>query len=240
MRPPCSAACCATRASPRPEPPGAAVLPREKRPRTALCSSAGRPHPLSSTTIVFVAFSRRGKHDAAGPAVGYRIAHQVVDRQTQPAGPAPDGAQVVIGFDLDVDGTACADVLAGHAVQQLCDIDGFAVLGARELSRGQLSGRGDDRLHPALGPREVLHHLGPLVGGQVRGCAACRGPRASRSLDSRRNASLPVAATRTSNPEWRNPRETEVLTSGSSSTISTVGPAPSCRADGPGVKRTQA
>ena len=47
------------------------------------------------------------------------------------------------------------------------------------------------------------------------------------SLDSSRSASLPVAATRTSNPECRNPRDTDVLTSGSSSTIRTVRPAPS-------------
>src|SRR5271166_3664555 len=48
------------------------------------------------------------------------------------------------------------------------------------------------------------------------------------SLERRRSASLPVAATRTSKPQWRNPRATEVRTSGSSSTISTMRPAPSC------------
>ena len=52
MVPPCSAACCATNANPSPEPPGAALLPREKRPSTVSCSSAGSPRPLSSTTIV--------------------------------------------------------------------------------------------------------------------------------------------------------------------------------------------
>ena len=42
MSPPCSAACCATSASPRPDPPAVAVLPRAKRPSTVSCSSAGK------------------------------------------------------------------------------------------------------------------------------------------------------------------------------------------------------
>ena len=59
MLPPCSAACWATSARPSPEPPGAAVLPRAKRPSTFSCSSAGSPRPLSSTVIVIVWSIRR-------------------------------------------------------------------------------------------------------------------------------------------------------------------------------------
>ncbi len=53
------------------------------------------------------------------------------------------------------------------------------------------------------------------------------------SFDRSRSASLPVAATRTSKPECRSPRATEVLTSGSSSTMSTVRPALSCAGGSP-------
>ena len=167
MRPPCRAACCATRASPRPEPPAAAVLPRRNRPSTVSCSSAGSPRPLSSTMIVIVWSWRCAfRHDAGGLTVGDRVAHQVVHGQPQPARPTPDGADV---FDLhdDLHRAAGPHVLAGHPVQHVGDVDDFTVFDLRELARRQLTQCGDDRLHPALRTRQVLHHLVELVGGQV-------------------------------------------------------------------------
>ena len=111
-------------------------------------------------------FAVRVQHDAGGLTVRDRIAHKVVHREAQSAGPAPDGADV---FDLhhDFHRTARPQVLPGHPIQQVGDVDELSVLGLRQLARGKLSERGDDRLHPALRARKVLHHLGELLGGQV-------------------------------------------------------------------------
>ena len=43
--PPCNSACCATKASPRPEPECDAVDPRAKRSKTAVRSASGTPEP---------------------------------------------------------------------------------------------------------------------------------------------------------------------------------------------------
>ena len=108
----------------------------------------------------------RVQHDAGGLTVRDRVAHQVVHREAQSARPPPDGADV-LDLHHDLHRAAGAHVLPGHPVQQVGDVDEFSVLGLRQLARGQLAERGDDRLHPALRARKVLHHLGELLGRQV-------------------------------------------------------------------------
>ena len=171
--------------APDPDPtrPAVAVLPRVKRPSTVSYSSTGSPRPLSSTTIaIWSAVACAVSTMRVAPPCGDRVAHQVVHRQSQPAGPAQDGACRPRRRALrsrPCRRRACSPGPPGRAVPR-SSID-LAVLDLRQLTRRQLTQRGDGRLDAALGAGQVRHHFGALLRRAARGFAGCRGRPASRS-----------------------------------------------------------
>ena len=140
--PPCSWACCATNASPRPEPECDAVEPRENRSNTIWRSSSGSPLPLSSMAISTPARELTADSSPLGGAAVFDgVGDRVVDRESQAGGQSDDDAgrrrrqrHLEVGVD--------PHRVVRRAVEQFGDVDRHVVLGRRQLALGEPLQRG--------------------------------------------------------------------------------------------------
>ena len=156
--PPCSAACWATIASPRPVPPGAAPSPRANGSSSRARWSGGMPGPSSSTRMIeppVVALEPDADAAAARPAVQRGVVEQVVDQQPQAALPAVDRALVDAAGELVAHARVALARAVHRGVEQVAELDRLA----RE-ALGRLAAR--ERLQ-AL--EQVDHAV--LLGGHV-------------------------------------------------------------------------